>query len=261
MTDVNISAIVPCYNNKEELILTLYSLEQVKANYFDIEIIIIDGSEKKLIVESEVKRCISKINKEGIKTKYISGKDWGPYDAMNKGIQNISSYTNWIWFMNSGDEALNAPRKLSFMTKFGVIIGCWYGKKNRNKLIIPKKEMGLAMTRSSRIGNGICHQAMLFNIEKYGEKLYNWEKFKYAAELDYYVDSIICEDYLVDKNFRCNYDNSKGFSQKNAIDHLKEQYIILGQRGIKTNNCIKAKCVIKLWIQRVLSMLRKSMQK
>ena len=196
--NIKISVIIPCYNNKSELLLTLYSLREIQEEYFTTEVIIVDGSKKKLMEEEEASDIIKETKKNIIKTTYINGPDSGPYDAMNKGINVIKKDTTWIWFLNSGDEALSAPSELALSTKLEVIIGGWYGKKNKSRLMIPSKDMGLTMSRRSMIGHGICHQAMLFKYKNYDRRVFRWEKYKYAAELDYYIDAILQGGYLVD---------------------------------------------------------------
>ena len=175
---------------------------------------------------------------------------------MNKGINVIKKDTTWIWFLNSGDEALSAPSELALSTKLEVIIGGWYGKKNKSRLMIPSKDKGLTMSRRSMIGHGICHQAMLFKYKNYDRRVFRWEKYKYAAELDYYIDAILQGGYLVDNCFRCRYDNSKGLSQTNAIKHLKEQFQIFSQRGIQESRYMKAKCIAKLRVRQIINNLK-----
>ena len=107
--NIKISVIIPCYNNKSELLLTLYSLREIQEEYFTTEVIIVDGSKKKLMEEEEASDIIKETKKNIIKTTYINWPDIGPYYAMNKGINVIKKDTTWIWFLNSGDEALSAP--------------------------------------------------------------------------------------------------------------------------------------------------------
>ena len=66
MTDTKISAIVPCFNNKEELLMTLLSIEHVKDTYFNIEIVIVDGSKEQLIEQDEINACIDRLNNKDI---------------------------------------------------------------------------------------------------------------------------------------------------------------------------------------------------
>ena len=56
--NIKISVIIPCYNNKSELLLTLYSLKEIQEEYFTTEVIIVDGSKKKLMEEEEASDII-----------------------------------------------------------------------------------------------------------------------------------------------------------------------------------------------------------
>jgi putative colanic acid biosynthesis glycosyltransferase len=86
------SVITITYNNIEQLKLTLESTFNQSFNEF--EVIVIDGSSQK-----DTERYLSSIN--DIRLKFISEKDDGIYDAMNKGLSLATS--EYLIFMNSGD--------------------------------------------------------------------------------------------------------------------------------------------------------------
>ena len=79
------------------------------------------------------------------------------------------------------------------------------------------------MSKSSEIGYGLCHQAMLFDYANFKFKAYNYHEFPLAAELNYYIESIVKNKYIVDKSFICLYDNQKGLSQSKELQHIAEQ--------------------------------------
>lgn len=93
MEKYKITIITVTYNNLNELRKTVSSvIQQIN---FDIEYLIIDG--KSTDGTFEYLKNIS----ERLPIKYVSEKDDGIYDAMNKGI-NISN-GEWIYFLNAGD--------------------------------------------------------------------------------------------------------------------------------------------------------------
>lgn len=80
------------YNSADALNATIASVRQ--QTYSNIEYIIIDGG--------STDRTIEVIKKNGdIVSKWISGSDKGPFDAMNKAAEIASGH--WIIFMNAGD--------------------------------------------------------------------------------------------------------------------------------------------------------------
>lgn len=93
-----ISIITVCFNAEHEIEQTLTSV--LNQTYDDFEYIIIDG--KSLDGTTDIiKRYQSTFSKKGISVFFISEKDNGIYNAMNKGISKTNG--EWFLFLNSGD--------------------------------------------------------------------------------------------------------------------------------------------------------------
>lgn len=90
---MKISIITINYNNKEGLAKTLQSV--INQTYQDIEYLIIDGG------SSDGSGAILKQNESKI-SHWVSEKDTGIYNAMNKGIAKATGA--YLLFLNSGDE-------------------------------------------------------------------------------------------------------------------------------------------------------------
>ncbi len=88
---MKISIITINYNNIEGLKQTVESV--LSQTYLDKEYIVIDGGSKDGAVD--FLKCQNKI------TYWVSEKDGGLYNAMNKGIRKLSG--DYVIFMNSGD--------------------------------------------------------------------------------------------------------------------------------------------------------------
>jgi glycosyltransferase involved in cell wall biosynthesis len=93
---IKVSIITVCYNSAETIESTILSV--ASQTYTNIEYIIIDGASKDNTIEI-IKRNESKIS------KWISEKDAGIYDAMNKGIALASG--DIIGILNADDVFAN----------------------------------------------------------------------------------------------------------------------------------------------------------
>ena len=100
LTDMKISIITVVYNNKETIQDAINSV--LLQNYDNLEYIIVDGASTDGTVDviNEALRIHSKKN-----IKFISEKDNGIYDAMNKGIR--TSGGDVIGILNSDDFYIN----------------------------------------------------------------------------------------------------------------------------------------------------------
>lgn len=87
-----ISVVTVCYNSKYELIKTIESLRNQTSK--DFEYVIVDGNSNDGTLE------VIKTNSDII-SSFISEKDNGIYDAMNKGISIVNG--EYILFLNSDD--------------------------------------------------------------------------------------------------------------------------------------------------------------
>lgn len=142
-----------CYNVEEEIEETMESV--LKQSYENYEYIIIDGKSKDNTLDKIVKLQKKYFKRE---IRYISEKDSGIYDAMNKGIDMASS--QWIIFMNAGDsffsnevlEKVNQKLTEENDVVYGDIIAS--DKRLGKKIRKPKN------LESLKDGMIFCHQAV-----------------------------------------------------------------------------------------------------
>lgn len=100
------SIITVCYNAKNHIEKTIKSV--VGQDFADYEYIIVDGGSTDgtcEIIEKYAKAADSGDNK-GLAIRYISEKDEGLYDAMNKGFSMAAG--DYIEFLNAGDELFDS---------------------------------------------------------------------------------------------------------------------------------------------------------
>ncbi|MCX5774208.1 MAG: glycosyltransferase, partial [Fusobacteria bacterium] len=108
-----ISIITACYNSAKTITDTFNSI--LKQKYYNIEYIVIDGSSKDETV-SIIQEYSSKFLNRGIEFKWISEKDSGIYDAMNKGIALATGEV--IGIINSDDYYMENNILEDIMTRF-----------------------------------------------------------------------------------------------------------------------------------------------
>jgi len=99
--DILFSIITVTYNSEKTLSETIESV--LNQNFKDFEYIIIDGFSSDRTVEI-IKSYEEKFKKLEITFKWISEKDFGIYDAFNKGIKLTEG--KWISFIGSDDQYL-----------------------------------------------------------------------------------------------------------------------------------------------------------
>jgi len=159
---VKISIITVCYNNKCGLEKTIESVKT--QTYKDYEFIIVDGasSDGTLDLIAENKSYI---------TNWISEKDTGIYQAMNKGI--LLAKGEYCLFLNSGDYLAN-NRALEYIfnpsTEADIIYGNVIKVKPHYRRLI-KYSAALTLYDFYRTTAAIHHQASFIKrelFEKYG---------------------------------------------------------------------------------------------
>lgn len=149
-----LSVITIVYNNVKDIERTMLSV--LNQTYPHIEYIVIDGSSTDGTLE------VIKKYETGL-AKLISEKDYGIYDAMNKGLNLATG--DYVLFMNSGDEiyASDTVEKVFALASDADI---YYGETemfdgNWNSLGRRRHEAPKIFTwKSFRYGMSISHQAI-----------------------------------------------------------------------------------------------------
>lgn len=190
-----ISIITVNYNNKNGLIKTINSV--IQQDYTNIEYIIIDGDSNDGSLN---------IIKESNKINYwISEKDNGIYDAMNKGIKRCTG--DYILFLNSGDYFCRNNILSIIFDKYtfneDLIIGRQlYITKDKKIGISPKlrySEIDITFFLSSTIP----HQATFIKRDLF-EKIGFYDiTYKVSADWVFWIKAIIenkCNIRIINKN-------------------------------------------------------------
>jgi glycosyltransferase involved in cell wall biosynthesis len=99
-------------NNADGLISTLGSVEKLKQVLsVPVEQLVVDGG--------STDSSLSVIRRFAVPS--MVGKDTGPFDAMNKGLNAVAS--DYVWFLNSGDHVSDFPKGNIFNRNSVLIYG------------------------------------------------------------------------------------------------------------------------------------------
>jgi glycosyltransferase involved in cell wall biosynthesis len=177
-----LSIITVCRNARRDLLKTQKSIFGQSCN--DFEWIVIDGDSHDGTVDEL--RLIS-----DARLRFISEKDTGIYDAMNKGLAMASG--EWVWFLNAGDiffaevtvEAVlsAADRKVQIVYGDALFVD---GKGNAHGLrseITPHRLPSELCKKDFRLGMLISHQS--FVMRRALALPFESDRFRYSADLDW----------------------------------------------------------------------------
>lgn len=145
-----VSIIIATYNSSKTIRQALDSV--VNQTITDWECIIIDGLSNDNTID-----IVKEYEKDNNKIRYISEKDNGIYDAMNKGVVNAKG--EWIYILGSDDELLpDGLEKLlqnssDYDLIYGDFIGIYPSGKQYTGISLPLSKMPKVMPAS--------HQAMI----------------------------------------------------------------------------------------------------
>lgn len=175
----NFSIITVTWNNAEGLTRTLDSIRHLR--YEKKEVIVIDGA------STDNTASVLDSNKDII-TTYVSEKDNGIYNAMNKGITLASG--DYIIFMNAGDCFADSDT-LDIVNKYDgeILLG---GSKYGDSVRLVKEEM----TLYDVISLGINHQSTYYKTEILKKYRFD-ERFKLLADLKSVVEPMAKENIKV----------------------------------------------------------------
>ncbi len=202
-----VTIVTVVYNSIDSIEETILSV--INQDYNDKEYIIIDGGSTDGTIEI-IKKYETRID------NWISEKDKGIYDAMNKGI--IMANGEWVNFMNSGDCFFdhttlstifsNTSIDSSIHVLFGSV--CFI---NNNKLVVQQSKP----LKSIKFGMPICHQSMLSSASFLKSNLFDL-KYKFASDYDQLYK--IYNDYpkgLLNTHCTISRITVNGFSESNSI--------------------------------------------
>jgi glycosyltransferase involved in cell wall biosynthesis len=214
-----VSIITVVYNSEQFLEKTILSV--INQSYTNYEYIIIDGGSTDKTIE-----IIEKYNTSI--SKWISEKDNGLYDAMNKGMHLASG--DYIWFVNSGDQIHLTSTLEQIFSKIELLPDLIYGETE----IIDSNEKYLGMRRHSApenlnwkmLSKGmlVCHQSVL--VKKEISEDYNL-KYKHSSDFEWLIRVLKKSGFIYNSGLVLSKFLEGGQTSKTLKSGLKERFRIM----------------------------------
>lgn len=231
-----LSIIIPTYNSSELIETCLYNIYNRLGNSNKYEILVIDGASQDNTIA-----IVDKMAKQQRNIMYVSEKDNGIYNAMNKGINLAKG--EFLYFLGADDEILFKMKDIeNYLVDNNTI---YYGNvifKESNK-----KYDGIFNTKKL-VEKNICHQAIFYPKKILTNNLYN---IQYKLLADYELNIRLWKKFIfkyIDISFAI-YSND-GISArikdtKFKKDFLKIIYTYLGVRYVLLKILNKIKRIIR----------------
>lgn len=214
-----ISIITIVFNDVKHLEGTILSvLNQTNAN---IEYIIIDGGSTDGTVDI-IKKYADKLG------FWVSEKDKGIYDAMNKGLRAATG--DFVWFMNSGDQVHEPDTIAKFIGLIDETTDVVYGEtvliNDSGKILgMRRKKAPENLTwKSFLTGMMVCHQSVLVRREI--APVYD-EKYRLSADFEWVLVSLKKARKIVNTHQILSRYLEEGATTQNHKASLKERFRIM----------------------------------
>lgn len=219
-----ISIVTVCFNDLESLIQTETSVLEFK-RVCDVEWVVVDGGSSDGTLEY-LERC-------NAVDKFVSERDGGIYDAMNKGT--LMSAGDYLVYLNAGDILLDANLSLEaylFAQEKDVDLlfcGAKYCVGNKQ---FSRRPRSFDSVRYSVPAN---HQAIFFKRDALGDPVYDLN-YKICGDYNLLARMFIngCSHYVFDKflvSFQLGGVSTFRFREL-ALEAMKTQKEVLGMGGL-----------------------------
>lgn len=213
-----ISIITVVYNAEHLIEKTILSV--INQSFTNIEFIVIDGNSSDNTINI-IKKHNSKIS------KFISEKDNGIYDAMNKGLKLANA--EYVLFLNAGDE-LYDPKTLESIFSKNANADIYYGNTaiiNKNGDILSDRRLKPPTNlswKSLKFGMCVSHQS--FIPKRLLCDFYN-SQYKIAADIDWVINVLKQADSIVYTHDYISKFLEGGTSNKKRKSALIERFSIM----------------------------------
>jgi glycosyltransferase involved in cell wall biosynthesis len=213
-----VTIITVVFDGAEDLEKTLLSV--LNQSYDNVEYIVVDGgsTDGTLDIVRKYDHAID---------YWISEKDGGIYDAMNKGIRLATG--NWVNFMNSGDlfyENTTLDKiEFKYRPNFSILYGDiqTFSKKHQFNI---RKVSGSVSVQNLVMKMPICHQSMFVTLQSFKHIGLFDTNYKICADHDWLIKALLAgqqASYVNKCIALCNLD---GVSSTSIFQRKRERLAI-----------------------------------
>lgn len=219
-----VSVITVCRNSGESLLQTAQSI--MSQAYRPIEYVIIDGESTDGTL-SVIQQIQADCGRHGITLQWVSEKDGGIYDAMNKGVK--MAHGVWLNFMNAGDtfastQAVTQAMEIAAQGETDIIYG------NTNLI----KDFGTVTLRPVPLSNltrkmTLCHQSTFIKAPLLHEHPYDLN-YRIAADYEFFHWCYVSgKHFSQTEHTLANFESENGKSSQNRLKMIRECAQISGE--------------------------------
>lgn len=210
-----VTIVTVVYNCEKEIEETIQSV--LNQTYNNIEYIIIDGASNDNTIEI-VKKYDDNID------YWVSEKDNGIYDAMNKAIYRASG--EWINFMNAGDsfashDVLEKIFSKQHFKEYDFIYGQHIWKNENEERVIPTNSLNVMWQKIS-----FCHQSLFSRTKLMKEKPFDLT-YKIVCDYENYFSRYMEGKKFYAVDFPIAVFLAGGFSDIHFFKRTKERYSVV----------------------------------
>lgn len=220
---MKLSVISIAYNNLAGLKKTLALFQNNKFGNA-VELVIVDGGSNDGTYEFLMDQTMTQ--------NWVSEKDKGIYNAMNKGLKMANG--DYVWFLNSGDYAYSAESVFNLLNLLDLNPDAVYaetmmvdanGKELGTRSKISTRNLPQRLNwKSFRMGMNVSHQSFVI---KRSQALPYDESYRYVSDIDWMIGSLkSCKTVLKSEKILACF-TLDGFSSKHRKASNKERYRVL----------------------------------
>ncbi|MFI3314296.1 MAG: glycosyltransferase family 2 protein [Rikenellaceae bacterium] len=214
-----VTIITVVWNAKDALKRTIETIKQLK--YDNLEYIVVDGD------STDGTKEVIEQNSINI-TSWISEKDNGIYDAMNKALRMATG--DYVWFMNAGDTIYSSDILSDIFSGCETYADIYYGdtvilsEDFKVKGLRGKRPPRRLSVSSFKYGMSVCHQSVI--VKRTIAPLYDLN-YRYCADIDWLLQCIKSAKTKVNCNMIFTNFVEGGVSMQHKKESLMERYEIM----------------------------------
>jgi len=217
--DIKISVITIVYNDLKHIESTMLSV--LNQTYPNIEYIVIDGASTDGTADV-IKEYSQRLS------YWVSEKDGGIYDAMNKGLRAATG--DFVWFINSGDQIYDSATVEKIVACIDNDTDVVYGENvlidDQGKILGMRRKKAPEKLNWHHFINGmmVCHQSVL--VRRSVAPAYN-EVYRFSSDFEWVLVSLKSARKVVNSHQILSRYLEEGMTTQNLKPSLKERFDIM----------------------------------